>query len=68
MVNEENFVASCAELAETYMFPARAIKPDSEDQKVYREKKRAQMIKENGGPFVKKTKTLTSDDSAVLLR
>jgi len=26
------------------------------------------MIKENGGPIVKKNKTLTSDDSAVLLK
>lgn len=41
VVEEQNFVASCTELAETYKFPARAIQPDSEEQKVFREKKRA---------------------------
>lgn len=31
VVEEQNFVASCTELAETYKFPARAIQPDSEE-------------------------------------
>ena len=30
-VNEENFVASCRELASQNNFPARAIKPDTEE-------------------------------------
>jgi len=30
-VNEENFVASCKELAEINNFPARAIRPDSKE-------------------------------------
>lgn len=31
VVNEENFVASCKELAQLNNFPARAIKPDSRE-------------------------------------
>jgi hypothetical protein len=31
VVSEENFVASCKELAEVNNFPARAIKPDTKD-------------------------------------
>jgi Protein kinase domain len=30
-VNEENFVASCKELAQLNNFPARAIRPDTKD-------------------------------------
>lgn len=40
MVNEENFVASCKELADQHNFPSRAIKPDTKDQMVQREKYR----------------------------
>jgi len=32
VVNEENFVASCKELAEINNFPARAIRPDTKEQ------------------------------------
>jgi hypothetical protein len=31
VVNEENFVASCKELADINAFPARAIKPDTKE-------------------------------------
>jgi hypothetical protein len=40
VVNEENFVASCKELAQLNNFPARAIKPDTKDQMVHRERYR----------------------------
>jgi len=40
LVNEENFVASCKELANQNNFPTRAIKPDTKDQAQAREKKR----------------------------
>ena len=32
MVNEENFVGSCKELAEANDFPTRSIKPDTKEQ------------------------------------
>ena len=32
VVNEDNFVASCKELADINNFPARAIRPDNKDQ------------------------------------
>lgn len=38
VVNEENFVESCKELADINNFPARAIKPDTKEQLVQREK------------------------------
>ena len=34
VVKEENFVASCKELADQNNFPARAIRPDNKDQQV----------------------------------
>jgi hypothetical protein len=40
VVNEENFVASCKELASLNNFPARAIKPDTKDQMAHRERYR----------------------------
>ncbi len=40
VVNEENFVASCKELANLNNFPQRAIRPDTKDQMVNREKYR----------------------------
>lgn len=40
VVNEENFVASCKELASLNSFPQRAIKPDTKDQMVHRERYR----------------------------
>ena len=39
-VNEENFVASCRQLAGENNFPARAIKPDTPEYAALREKKR----------------------------
>lgn len=38
VVNEENFVASCKELAELNNFPQRAIKPDTKEEAQKREK------------------------------
>lgn len=40
VVNEENFVASCKELATLNNFPARAIRADSKDQQAHRERYR----------------------------
>ena len=37
VVNEENFVASCKELAEINNFPARAIKADTKEHQAARE-------------------------------
>lgn len=69
VVNEENFIASCEELADQYNFPKRAIAPDSTEQKTFREKKRAQNAKENGVALAKaKKKGLEKEDSAVLLK
>ena len=64
VVNEENFVASCRELAAQNNFPARAIAPDSEDyakkredlRKIIREKEKLQ------------AKAMKKDDSAMLLQ
>ena len=59
VVNEENFVASCKELADINNFPARAIRPDTKEwqqqRDVYR-KKQQEMLQ------VKK------DDSAMILQ
>jgi hypothetical protein len=41
VMDEDNFVASCQELAKQFNFPARAINPDTEQNRVHREKKRA---------------------------
>ena len=40
VVNEENFVASCKELASLNSFPARGIKPDTKEQMAHRERYR----------------------------
>jgi len=40
VVNEENFVASCRELASQNNFPARAIFPDTQEYEKVREEKR----------------------------
>ena len=60
VVNEENFVASCRELASQNNFPARAIKPDTAEEVAFREKKREQRLKE--------TKNLKKEDSALMLK
>ena len=59
VVNEENFVASCKELAEINNFPARAIRPDTKDMQAAREKYR-KTFQEQHQPKV--------DDSAVVLK
>ena len=61
VVNEENFVASCRELAGQNNFPARAIKPDTSDYQEWREKKKAEMK-------AKEKQVLKKDDSAFLLK
>lgn len=38
VVGEDAFVASCKELAQINNFPQRAIKPDTKDQMVHRER------------------------------
>lgn len=59
VVNEENFVASCKELAEINNFPARAIRPDNKDWQAAREKYKKQFQEAH---LVKK------DESAVLVK
>jgi len=64
VVNEENFVASCRELAAQNNFPARAIAPDSEDYAKKRDElKRVLREKEKVA-----AKALKKDDSAMLLQ
>mmetsp|Transcript_704 Transcript_704/g.983 ORF Transcript_704/g.983 Transcript_704/m.983 type:complete len:87 (+) Transcript_704:994-1254(+) len=61
VVNEENFVASCRELASQNNFPARAIKPDTEEYHQFRDKrKKEQQEKEKAN--------LRKDDSAFMLK
>ena len=63
VVNEENFVASCRELASQNNFPARAINPDTEDYAKKREEQRKiQKEKEKVA-----AKALKKDDSALIL-
>ena len=61
VVNEQNFVASCEELAARNNFPARAIEPDTKEYQVAREKKRQQMKE-------KEKANLKKDDSAFMLK
>ena len=61
VVNEENFVGSCRELAVQYNFPARAIKPDTEEFQQYREKRRREQRD-------KEKATVRKDDSAFMLK
>ena len=71
VVNEENFVQSCEELAKQFGFPQRAIAKDTEENKAFRDKKRAQMHKENGAAIAaakKKGQSIQKEDSAVLLK
>jgi len=56
VVNEENFVASCKELAEEKNFPARAIAPDTKEAHAEREKK------------LRASQPQRKDDSAVMLQ
>jgi hypothetical protein len=64
VVNEENFVASCKELANQNNFPARAIAPDTEDYARRREDYR-KLIREKEKVAAKAMK---KDDSALLLQ
>ena len=61
VVNEENFVASCRELASQYNFPARAINPDNEEYQQFREKRKREMRE-------KEKAKLKKDDSAFMLK
>ena len=61
VVNEDNFVASCRELASIHNFPTRAIKPDTQEYQQFREKKKAEMK-------AKEKQTLKKDDSAFMLK
>ena len=61
VVNEENFVASCRELAGQNNFPARAIKPDSEEYQQYRDKRKLEQRE-------KEKANLKKDDSAFMLK
>ena len=58
VVNEENFVESCKELADINNFPARAIRPDTKEQQVQREKYKKQQ---------QELHAVKKDDSAMLL-
>ena len=61
VVNEENFVASCRELASQYNFPARAINPDNEEYQQFREKRKKELRE-------KEKAKLRKDDSAFMLK
>jgi hypothetical protein len=71
VVNEENFVASCQELARLNEFPVRAINPDTKHEMSFREKfkKQQEAIKERNKQ-IKSTisKKLKNNDSALLLK
>ena len=64
VVNEENFVASCRELAAQNNFPARAINPDTEDYAKKREELR-RVLREKEKTAAK---ALKKDDSAMMLQ
>mmetsp|Transcript_14843 Transcript_14843/g.25253 ORF Transcript_14843/g.25253 Transcript_14843/m.25253 type:complete len:341 (-) Transcript_14843:911-1933(-) len=77
VVNEENFVVSCQELARLNDFPNRAIKPDSGADMAFREKfrkKQQQVLDEQRKGALKRKKAgsqekkLKNNDSAQLLR
>lgn len=53
VVSEENFAESCEELARQYDYPRRAIKPDTAEDRLMREQKRAQLAKDNKAYLVK---------------
>ena len=71
VVNEENFVASCQELARLNDFPFRAIEPDTKHDMATRERHRReqQAIKDKIRDAKKKkeSKRLKNNDSALLL-
>ena len=76
VVNEENFVASCKELAQINNFPQRAIKPDTKDQMVHRERYRklfqeAHHVDESSAEIMKKSSVINQgkkDDSTSMLK
>ena len=71
VVNEENFVASCQELARLNQFPERAIEPDTKHNMAFRERFRKEQLaakERNKAPSKSGTKKLKSNDSALLLK
>ncbi len=69
VVNEENFVASCKELANLNNFPARAIKPDTKDQMVHRERYRKIFQEAHKPEYLEsKSSSKRKDDSTSLLK
>ena len=70
VVNEENFVESCQELAKLNNFPVRAIKSDTKGDMGFRERtrKRLEMEKETNKTTKSKAKKMKNNDSALLLQ
>lgn len=71
VVNEENFVASCQELARLNDFPVRAIMPDTKHEMAFRERFRKQREAEKERNKQTKSdvsKKLKNNDSALLLK
>ena len=68
VVNEENFVESCKELAQINNFPPRAIKPDTKDQMVHREKYRKVFQEAHAPEAQDKKGGKKKDDSMAMLK
>ena len=71
VVNEENFVASCQELARLNAFPDRAIQPDTKHDMAFRERHRKEQLaakERNKANSKSGAKKLKSNDSALLLK
>lgn len=76
VVNEENFVASCQELAKLNNFPVRAIQPDTKHDMAHREryrkqldtKKKSQRAATGSNGEKTATRKLKNNDSALLLQ
>ena len=76
VVNEENFVASCQELAKLNNFPVRAIQPDTKHDMAHREryrktldaKKKSQQVTAGSATEQTATRKLKNNDSALLLQ
>jgi len=71
VVNEENFVESCQELAKLNNFPVRAIKSDTKHDMGFRERtrKKLEAEKERSKQTKSKgTKKMKNNDSALLLQ
>lgn len=70
VVNEENFVESCQELAKLNSFPVRAIKNDTKHDLAFRERarKKIELEKEKNKVTKSNTKKMKNNDSALLLQ